>query len=82
MLAIGWPAFATHDEVLFETTLKRCIKHLEGRYGLRRFLRDGYRTECEDSTKRFYDVEETYQFESVECQFPMFLAYISLTGFF
>lgn len=53
---------------------------MEGRFGMKRYLRDGYRTECENTTKRFYDKEETYQYQSIECQFPMFFAYISLTG--
>uniref|UniRef100_A0A915E5Z1 Phosphorylase b kinase regulatory subunit n=1 Tax=Ditylenchus dipsaci TaxID=166011 RepID=A0A915E5Z1_9BILA len=68
--AVGWPAFATHDEKLYESTLNKCVRHLEGRYGLRRFLRDGYRTECEDPTKRHYEEEETYKFQGIENQFP------------
>uniref|UniRef100_A0A915E5Y7 Phosphorylase b kinase regulatory subunit n=1 Tax=Ditylenchus dipsaci TaxID=166011 RepID=A0A915E5Y7_9BILA len=82
LLAVGWPAFATHDEKLYESTLNKCVRHLEGRYGLRRFLRDGYRTECEDPTKRHYEEEETYKFQGIENQFPMFLACISLTAQF
>lgn len=39
LLAIGWPAFATHDDKLFDQTLNKCVRHLEGRYGMRRFLR-------------------------------------------
>lgn len=91
LLAIGWPAFGTHDEKLYENTLNKCIRHLEGKYGtvhtfyflflgLRRFLRDGYRTELEDSSKKFYDPEETYNFRGIENQFPLFLLCISLTG--
>ncbi|KAI1726407.1 glycosyl hydrolases family 15 domain-containing protein [Ditylenchus destructor] len=80
LLAIGWPAFATHDDKLFESTLSKCVRHLEGRYGLRRFLRDGYRTELEDATKPYYDEEETHKFQGIENQFPMFLACIALTA--
>lgn len=36
LLTVGWPAFATHDEALFEKTLKKCVRRLEGRFGLRR----------------------------------------------
>ncbi|KAL3119137.1 hypothetical protein niasHT_003920 [Heterodera trifolii] len=82
ILTIGWPSFATHDDQKFETTLSKCLRHLEGRFGLRRFLRDGFRTELEDSTRRFYEAEETVQFAGVESQFPMFLACISITAFF
>ncbi|CAD5219602.1 unnamed protein product [Bursaphelenchus okinawaensis] len=82
LIAVGWPAFATHDEKLFDTTFNKCVKHLEGRYGLKRFLRDGYRTECEDTTKRNYTEEETFNFRGIESQFPMFLIYIVLTAHF
>ncbi|CAD5226819.1 unnamed protein product [Bursaphelenchus xylophilus] len=82
LIAVGWPAFATHDEKLFDTTFNKCVKHLEGRYGLKRFLRDGYRTECEDTTKKHYTEEETYNFRGIESQFPMFLLYIVLTAHF
>uniref|UniRef100_A0A914GR47 Phosphorylase b kinase regulatory subunit n=1 Tax=Globodera rostochiensis TaxID=31243 RepID=A0A914GR47_GLORO len=82
ILTIGWPAFATHDDQKFETTLNKCLRHLEGRFGLRRFLRDGFRTELEDTTRRFYEAEETVQFSGIESQFPMFLACISITAFF
>lgn len=78
--AIGWPAFATHDEKLYETTMNKCVRHLEGRYGLKRFLRDGYNCECENTTKPYYSKEHTYDFRNVESQFPMFLLYIILTG--
>ncbi|KAI6175597.1 Phosphorylase b kinase regulatory subunit [Aphelenchoides bicaudatus] len=82
LIAIGWPAFGTHDEKLYENTLNKCVRHLEGRFGLRRFLRDGYNCECEETTKPYYTKEETFKFKSVECQFPAFLLYIVLTAYF
>ncbi|KAI6223548.1 Phosphorylase b kinase regulatory subunit [Aphelenchoides fujianensis] len=84
LMAIGWPAFGTHDEKLFDSTLNKCVRHLEGalRAEAVRFLRDGYRTECEDNTKAFYSKEETYNFRAVESQFPMFLLFIVLTAHF
>ncbi|CAD6193542.1 unnamed protein product [Caenorhabditis auriculariae] len=81
LLTLGWPSFATHDEQLFEKTVKKCIRRLEGRFGLRRFHRDGYRSELEDNSRCFYDEHETAQFQGVESQFPMFLAIISLTAY-
>ncbi|CCD73139.1 Phosphorylase b kinase regulatory subunit [Caenorhabditis elegans] len=81
LMTVGWPAFATHDETLFEKTMQKCVRRLEGRFGLRRFHRDGFRTELEDNSKSFYDEHETAQFQGVESQFPIFLACISLTAY-
>uniref|UniRef100_A0A915PP76 Phosphorylase b kinase regulatory subunit n=1 Tax=Setaria digitata TaxID=48799 RepID=A0A915PP76_9BILA len=80
LLSIGWPAFATHDPVLYEKTFDKCIRRLEGRYGLKRFLRDGYHTELQDASKQYYDEHETSRFQDIECQFPVFFAYIAITA--
>ncbi|KAK6109710.1 Glycosyl hydrolases 15 family protein [Brugia pahangi] len=80
LLSIGWPAFATHDPELYEKTFNKCIRRLEGRYGLKRFLRDGYRTELEDASRRYYEEHETSRFHNIECQFPVFFAYIAITA--
>jgi len=80
LIAIGWPAFATHDSNLFDKTLSKILRHLEGRFGIRRYLRDGYKTEIEDTTKRYSTEEESYSFRAIESQFPGFFAYISLTA--
>ncbi|VDO35145.1 unnamed protein product [Onchocerca flexuosa] len=80
--SIGWPAFATHDAQLYERTFDKCIRRLEGRYGLKRFLRDGYHTELEDASKQYYDEHETSRFQNIECQFPVFFAYIAITAHF
>lgn len=80
LIAIGWPAFATHDQQLFDKTFNKILRHLEGRFGIRRYLRDGYKTEIEDTTQRYTDEEETYSFRGIESQFPIFFAYIALTG--
>ncbi|CAI4231872.1 unnamed protein product [Auanema sp. JU1783] len=80
LLTLGWPAFASHDSQIFEKTIKKCVRRLEGKYGLKRFLRDGFCTEIEDSTRSFYEEHETFKFQGIECQFPMFFAYIGLTA--
>uniref|UniRef100_A0AC34QWD7 Phosphorylase b kinase regulatory subunit n=1 Tax=Panagrolaimus sp. JU765 TaxID=591449 RepID=A0AC34QWD7_9BILA len=80
LLAIGWPSFATHDQNLFDKTFNKILRHLEGKFGIKRYLRDGYKTEIEDTTKRYSTEEETYNFRGVECQFPAFFAYIALTA--
>lgn len=76
---IGWPAFATHNPVLFDKTINKCLKHLEGKFGLKRHLRDGYKTEVENKTRKFYNENETSKFDKIECQFPIFFAYLYLT---
>uniref|UniRef100_A0A1I7YF00 Phosphorylase b kinase regulatory subunit n=1 Tax=Steinernema glaseri TaxID=37863 RepID=A0A1I7YF00_9BILA len=80
LLAIGWPAFATHDKRLYDRSFAKCVRRLEGRHGLRRYLRDGYRTEIEDHTRPFYQDHETSCFQGIESQFPAFYAYITITA--
>jgi len=48
---IGFPAFAVDDPELIKLTRKTVQDKLQGRYGFKRFLRDGYRTPKEVSTK-------------------------------
>lgn len=55
---ISYPAFALDDEVLFSQTLDKIIRKLKGKYGFKRFLRDGYRTALEDKTRRYYKPAE------------------------
>uniref|UniRef100_A0A7E4ZX26 Phosphorylase b kinase regulatory subunit n=1 Tax=Panagrellus redivivus TaxID=6233 RepID=A0A7E4ZX26_PANRE len=82
LIAIGWPAFATHDQALFDKTLNKIFRHLEGRFGIRRYLRDGYKTEIEDTTRRHSTEEETYTFRNIESQFPMFFAFITISAIY
>lgn len=55
---ISYPAFALDDEVLLSQTLDKIIRKLKGKYGFKRFLRDGYRTALEDKTRRYYKPAE------------------------
>ncbi|VDM53551.1 unnamed protein product [Angiostrongylus costaricensis] len=82
LMSVGWPAFASHNESLFEKTVQKCVRRLEGKFGVRRFLRDGYHCVLEDNTRMYYEEHETSQFRGVESQFPMFFAYMSLTAHF
>ncbi|KAK6052039.1 phosphorylase kinase alpha/beta, partial [Cooperia oncophora] len=82
LMTVGWPAFASHNEQIIEKTVQKCVRRLEGRFGVRRFLRDGYHCELEDNTRQYYEEHETSHFHGVESQFPMFFAYMSLTGFY
>lgn len=51
---ISYPAFAVDDDVLYSQTLDKIVRKLKGRYGFKRFLRDGYRTGNEDKNRRYY----------------------------
>lgn len=44
---IGYPAFAVEDRDLIAATRKDILDKLAGRYGCKRFLRDGYKTSRE-----------------------------------
>lgn len=77
---IGFPAFAVSDASVRETTKRTIIEKLEGRYGLKRFLRDGHQTELEDDKRLYYEQEELKQFENIECEWPLFFTYLYLDG--
>lgn len=55
---LSWPAYAMHIEPLRSRTLQRIVETLEGRYGFKRFLRDGYKTVVEDSSRKQYEAGE------------------------
>lgn len=46
---ISYPAFAIDDQELIDVTRETIIEKLQGRYGISRFLRDGYKTPKEVS---------------------------------
>ena len=75
---IGYPAFAVHDEKLTNQTRRALKQKLEGRYGLKRFLRDGHQTAVEDFGRLHYESEELKQFENVESEWPLFFTYLYL----
>ncbi|NEQ20026.1 MAG: glycosyl hydrolase family 15 [Microcoleus sp. SIO2G3] len=80
--AIGFPAFAVEDAQLVERTRNNIVKKLEGRYGCRRFLRDGHQTVLEDTTRLHYEPWELQKFEHIECEWPLFFCYLLLDGLF
>ncbi|MBD0361766.1 MAG: glycoside hydrolase family 15 protein [Coleofasciculus sp. C3-bin4] len=79
---IGFPAFAIEDAQLIERTRNNIIKKLEGRYGCKRFLRDGHQTVLEDTTRLYYEPWELQKFEHIECEWPLFFTYMVLDGLF
>ena len=79
---IGYPGFAIKKEKLAEETLQFLLEKLSGKYGMKRFLRDGYKTPRENTKKLHYESWELRQFENIECEWPMFLCYLSTTYIF
>lgn len=79
---IGFPAFAIEDAELTERTRQKIISKLAGKYGCKRFLRDGHQTVLEDTTRLHYEPLELRQFEHIECEWPLFFTYLYLDGIF
>jgi len=67
---ISFPAFATHEEVLYSETKASIVRRLKGNYGFKRFGRDGYKTVLEDKQRRYY--------KSGEIKVLKFMAFIAL----
>jgi phosphorylase kinase alpha/beta subunit len=79
---IGFPAFAVTDPQLVARTRTKIVEKLEGKYGCKRFLRDGHQTVLEDSTRLHYEPEELLKFEGIECEWPLFFTYLYLDALF
>ncbi|WP_138505609.1 glycoside hydrolase family 15 protein [Nostoc sp. PA-18-2419] len=79
---ISYPAFAVEDSQLCDRTLNDIINKLAGKYGCKRFLRDGHQTVLEDSHRLHYEPWELKQFEQIECEWPLFFTYLVLDGLF
>ncbi|XP_077307795.1 phosphorylase b kinase regulatory subunit beta isoform X3 [Lithobates pipiens] len=82
LTCISYPAFAVDDETLYHQTLDKIVRKLKGKYGFKRFLRDGYRTALEDENRRYYKPAEIKLFDGIECEFPMFFIYMIIDGVF
>lgn len=79
---IGFPAFAVEDQPLCDRTRQDIIQKLQGRYGCKRFLRDGHQTVLEDTSRLHYEPWELQQFEHIECEWPLFFTYLLLDAVF
>ena len=77
---IGYPAWAVEDSALVERTRDKIRTELGGPYGYKRFRRDGHQTVVEDHNRLHYEREELAQFEHIECEWPLFLAYELITA--
>ncbi|KAH7985791.1 hypothetical protein HPB52_025400 [Rhipicephalus sanguineus] len=55
LAVIGFPVFAIDDPDLIHRTRVTIVDKLQGLYGCKRFLRDGYKTPREDSRRLYYE---------------------------
>eukprot|EP00112_Aurelia_sp_Birch-Aquarium-sp1_P019224 Seg4716.3 transcript_id=Seg4716.3/GoldUCD/mRNA.D3Y31 product="Phosphorylase b kinase regulatory subunit beta" protein_id=Seg4716.3/GoldUCD/D3Y31 len=78
---LGFPAFAVVDEKLHKETKERVINTLKGKYGLKRFVRDGYGTPLEPKV-RHYERNMLKDFDKIEAEWPMFYVYLALEAIF
>lgn len=79
---VGFPAFAVGDKKLAERTRNEIIRKLRGRYGCKRFLRDGHQAVLEDTSRLHYEPHELKVFEHIESEWPLFFTYLILDGLF
>ena len=79
---IGFPAFAVDDPELIKLTRSTIQEKLQGRYGCKRFLRDGYKTPKEDANRLYYEPFELRVFENIECEWPLFFCLLMLDFLF
>lgn len=79
---IGYPAFAVEDAALVDRTRTKIVTKLQGKYGCKRFLRDGHQAVIEDAHRLHYEPWELKQFEHIECEWPLFFTYLMLDALF
>ncbi|CAH2091833.1 unnamed protein product [Euphydryas editha] len=75
---ISYPAFAVDDPQLITKTRDTIVSKLQGKYGCKRFLRDGHKTPKEDPNRLYYEPWELRMFENIECEWPLFFCYLIL----
>ncbi|MFZ4068484.1 MAG: glycoside hydrolase family 15 protein [Caulobacterales bacterium] len=75
---LGFPAYAVEDAGLAFRTKALAIEKLMGRFGCKRFLRDGHQTVLEDKDRLHYHAGELAQFAHIECEWPLFFAFLGI----
>lgn len=78
----GYPAFAVREHGLRSRVKDKIRKKLGGKYGYKRFLRDGHQTVLEDEHRHYYNPEELKKFEDIESEWPLFYTYEYLDAIF
>ncbi|XP_060808968.1 probable phosphorylase b kinase regulatory subunit beta isoform X3 [Amyelois transitella] len=79
---ISFPAFATHEEHLLQLTKTNILRRLKGKYGFKRFSRDGYKCVLEDPNRRYYHEGELKEFDGIESEWPLFYVFMIIDGVF
>ncbi|RZC40824.1 phosphorylase b kinase regulatory subunit beta [Asbolus verrucosus] len=79
---ISFPAFSTHEDLLYTEAKSNIVKKLKGNHGFKRYIRDGYKTVVEDKNRRFYEKSEIKYFENIECEWPLFYIFMIIDGVF
>ena len=79
---IGYPAFAVTKTSIIDETLDTIQTKLGGRYGMKRFLRDGYKTLKEDTGRLHYESWELKVFDNIECEWPLFFCIMAINNIF
>mgnify|MGYP001184184325 CR=1 FL=1 len=79
---VGYPAWSVDDAQLRQRTTRRIRRELAGNYGYKRFLREGHQSAIEDSSRLHYEPEELAEFEHIESEWPLFMAYELVTACF
>ncbi|XP_037297906.1 probable phosphorylase b kinase regulatory subunit beta isoform X1 [Manduca sexta] len=79
---ISFPAFATHEEHLVQLTKSNILRRLQGKYGFKRFSRDGYKCVLEDPNRRYYHEGELKHFDGIESEWPLFYVLMIIDGVF
>ncbi|XP_065647603.1 phosphorylase b kinase regulatory subunit beta isoform X3 [Hydra vulgaris] len=81
LTVVGFPAFSIDDEILKKETKNKIVTRLSGKYGFKRFLRDGYGTVF-DKPGQHYEKAELKNFEGIECEWPIFTIFMALEALF
>ncbi|XP_065311371.1 probable phosphorylase b kinase regulatory subunit alpha [Dermacentor albipictus] len=82
LMVVGFPAFAVDDPDLIHRTRATVAEKLQGQYGCKRFLRDGYKTPREDCRRLYYEPWELQMFDNIECEWPLFFCYFIIDACF
>ena len=79
---IGFPAFAVRDSAMVATIDQTINQKLRGRFGCKRFLRDGHQTVIENDEKLHYEPAELERFDNIESEWPLFFTYQLINRWF
>ena len=71
-----WPGYACNDPKLRDATVHKLLESLSGKYGIKRFLRDGFGVQLDSDNDGSSESTETKKYDGIECEWPLFYLYI------